>query len=119
MVSALTIGGGARTHHMPDEPVLLSGRVIGTAGGRARELWRKRPRDGRFHQAFVTPTGAGGHYGVLVSGPDVNTNVAVVRRRPTALPARPRPNGCSAPLTLKSIHHRGRARATRSGWADT
>ena len=58
------------------QPILLSGRVVGIRkAGVPVRLWRKRPRDRRFHLAFSTPTETGGNYAVLVSGIDVNTNV--------------------------------------------
>jgi phospholipase C len=58
------------------QPILLSGRLLGSRpAGVPVELWRKRPRDRRFHLAFRTPTDAKGRYALLVSGTDINTNV--------------------------------------------
>jgi phospholipase C len=74
VVKALTLAA-APNPSQAGQPILLSGRVMGIQkSGVAVTLWRKRPRDRNFHQAFVTPTGVGGNYGVLVSGTDVNTN---------------------------------------------
>jgi phospholipase C len=73
-VTAVTIAAKPNPS-LAGQPVLLSGRVIGTSrAGAPVQLWRKRPHDGRFHLAFRTQADATGHYAVLVSGSDVNTN---------------------------------------------
>ena len=73
-VTAVTIAAQPNPS-LAGQPVLFSGRVIGTRrAGAPVQLWRKRPRDGRFHLAFQTQADAAGHYAVLVSGSEVNTN---------------------------------------------
>ena len=73
-VTAVTIAAQPNPS-LAGQPVLLSGRVIGTSrAGAPVQLWRKRPRDDRFHLGFQTRADATGHYAVLVSGSDVNTN---------------------------------------------
>src|SRR5436853_1453611 len=57
------------------QPILISGRVIGARkAGAPVSLWRERPRDRRFLLAAQTQADATGHYAVMVSGSDLDTN---------------------------------------------
>ena len=57
------------------QPIVLSGRVVGfLRAGTLVSLWRKRPRDRRFHIALQTRTDRKGRYALLASGTGVDTN---------------------------------------------
>jgi phospholipase C len=73
-VTAVTIASSPNPSQA-GQPVLVSGRIIGIRKAGVRvTLWRKFPREQRFHVAAQTPTDSTGHYAVLLSGSALNTN---------------------------------------------
>jgi phospholipase C len=71
-VTAVTIASSPNPSRA-GQPVLLSGRVVGIKkAGMQVTLWRKFPRQLRFHAVLRTPTNSAGDYAVLTSG--VSTN---------------------------------------------